>query len=236
MVRDPFVWAAGTGVLVGISLGMVTRFRMYAQKRWTVSLLLLSAAIGVALAGSFVCGPQNVVDPRLAWMAGGAAVVFGFGTRFPRLAGSAFLLAAVALSVFLFVSLDSWDPYTPGEPVLTFNVVASVESEEVDSQQSSRRLEVERNDRLETIVVDELVFSVELLEASPYWLIGAHHFRLVAPALDDSPADSPVPLAQLPGWEQRHVSTVVDDIRPLYEYRLKIAGTGELLIELVPPS
>ena len=138
---SPLPWALLAGLFVGAAAARaVTRTRHRKDpdrarvRKWIGACLLFSIAIVVALLGVFIPGPTKVVDIRLAWAAGIAAVVAFGALRFRKAIGIPVLVLFVASAVLLGLFLQSIRAFTGETEIATVRVI-SVPS-------SSMRLEV----------------------------------------------------------------------------------------------
>src|SRR5208337_3841956 len=138
---SPLPWAVLAGLFVGAAAARAatrTRHkkdpdRAHARK-WVVACVLFSIAIVTALLGVFIPGPTKVVDIRLAWAVGIAAVVAFGGLRFRKALGIPVLVLLVASVVLLGLFFQSIRAFT-GETEIASVRVISVPS-------SSMRLEI----------------------------------------------------------------------------------------------
>lgn len=138
---SPLPWALLAGLFVGAAAARAatrTRHRKDPDRararKWVVACVLFSIAIAAALLGVFIPGPTKVVDLRLAWAAGIAAVVAFGALRFRRALGIPVLVLIVVSAVLLGLFLQSIRAFT-GETEIASVRVISVPS-------SSMRLEI----------------------------------------------------------------------------------------------
>ncbi|MGD0727322.1 MAG: hypothetical protein ABSB63_17350 [Spirochaetia bacterium] len=141
VASSPLPWVILAGLFVGAAAArasMPTRRRKDPDRartrKWVVACVLFSIAIVVALLGVFIPGPSKIVDIRLAWAAGIAAVVTFGALRFRKALGIPVLVLLVASAVLLGLFFQSIRAFT-GETEIASVRVISVAS-------SSMRLEV----------------------------------------------------------------------------------------------
>jgi hypothetical protein len=108
VASSPLPWAILAGLFVGAAAAraaMPTRRRKDPDRararKWVAACVLLSIAVVLALLGVFIPGPSKIVDIRLAWAAGIAAVVAFGALRFRKALGIPVLVLLIA-SVILF--------------------------------------------------------------------------------------------------------------------------------------
>jgi hypothetical protein len=142
---SPLPWAILAGLFVGAAVARAasrTRHRRDPDRararKWVVACVLFSIAIIAALLGVFIPGPSKVVDIRLAWAAGIAAVAAFGALRFRKSLGIPVLVLLVASAVLLGLFFQSIRAFT-GETEIASVRVISVAS-------SSMRLEISPRD------------------------------------------------------------------------------------------
>jgi hypothetical protein len=145
VASSPLPWAILAGLFVGAAVARAasrTRHRKDPDRararKWVAACVLFSIAIIAALLGVFIPGPSKVVDIRLAWAAGIAAVVAFGALRFRKSLGIPVLVLVVASAVLLGLFFQSIRAFT-GETEIASVRVISVAS-------SSMRLEISPRD------------------------------------------------------------------------------------------
>jgi len=141
VASSPLPWAILSGLFVGAAaarLAMRTRHRKDPDRararKWVVACVLFSIAIVLALLGVFIPGPSKIVDIRLAWAAGIAAVVAFGALRFRKALGIPILVLVLVSIVLFSLFFQSVRAFT-GETEIASVRVISVSS-------SSMRLEI----------------------------------------------------------------------------------------------
>ncbi len=128
---SPLPWAILAGLFVGAAAARAaapTRHRKDPERararKWVSACALFSIAIVMALLGVFIPGPSKVVDIRLAWAAGIAAVV-GFGAlRFRKAVGIPVLVLLAALVVSLGLFFQSIRAFTGETEIASVRVIS----------------------------------------------------------------------------------------------------------------
>jgi hypothetical protein len=141
ILHSPLPWVIVAGLFAGAALSQATR-RTRNKKdpgraatiKWVLACVYLSAAVIVGLIAVFVPGPSRIIDPRLAWVGGVAAVAAFLAVRFKRAMGVPVMVLLIALAATLALFLQSVHAFT-GE-----TEIASLRAISVDS--SSMRLEL----------------------------------------------------------------------------------------------
>jgi hypothetical protein len=135
VATSPLPWAVLAGLFVGAAVaraGTRTRHRKDPDRararKWVVACVLFSIAIILALLGVFIPGPSKVVDIRLAWAAGIAAVV-GFGAlRFRKALGIPVLVLLIASAVLFGLFFQSIRAFTGETEIATVRVISVASS------------------------------------------------------------------------------------------------------------
>ena len=146
VVSSPLPWAILAGLFVGGAVAraaMPTKHRRDPERarahKWVFACVLFSIAIILALLGVFIPGPSKIIDIRLAWAAGIAAVAAFGALRFRKSLGipiMVLLIAVVILCGLFFQSIHAF----AGETEIASVRVISVQS-------ASLRLELVPRDR-----------------------------------------------------------------------------------------
>ena len=131
----PLPWAILAGLFVGAAAARAaarTRHRKDPDRarvqKWVIACLLFSIAIIAALLGVFIPGPSKVLDIRLAWAAGIAAVV-GFGAlRFRKAFGIPVLVLFVSSTVLFGLFLQSIRAFTGETEIASVRVISAASS------------------------------------------------------------------------------------------------------------
>jgi len=160
---SPLPWALLAGLLVGAAVARAcarTKHRRDPDRartrKWVVACMLLSLAIVVGLLGVFIPGPSNVVDIRLAWAAGCAAVVGFAALRFRRAIGIPVLVLLVASAVLFGLFFQSIRAFT-GETEIASVRVISVAG-------SSMRLELQPRAREAVLLTMDGVYFAPIVK------------------------------------------------------------------------
>jgi hypothetical protein len=109
---SPLLWVILAGMFVGAALSRATmrpgrkgRAGHARTRKWVLVCLWLSIATVMGLLAVFIPGPSRILDPRLAWAAGGAAVIAFAALRFKKALGIPIvvllLVAVIAGGLFL---------------------------------------------------------------------------------------------------------------------------------------
>jgi hypothetical protein len=118
LFTSPLLWVILAGLFVGAALSRATmRTRQKANperartRKWILVCAWFSFAVVLALLAVFIPGPARIMDPRLAWAAGGAAAVSFCAFRFKKALGipvAVLLLGIVIVSGLFLQSIHAF--------------------------------------------------------------------------------------------------------------------------------
>jgi hypothetical protein len=225
-VNDLYLWAFITGLMLGAGISVVTRRKIELQRRWTVFLFFLSAAIVAATVGSLVGYPSGLLDRKLAYMLLGTVVVSTGLFRFPRSLGTLGLVIGTVVAIILLSELRFWNTYESESPFIGFRVL-SREDERLSVEWFPTRSSSADRHRTE-VVGSDLAFEIELLTAEPYWFFAGSYARLRAFSGDP---DARSVITRIPGWHLRVVESEPVSPRVLFPYLISIEEDGTVAIE-----
>jgi hypothetical protein len=128
---SPISWVILAGVCLGAAIASATARtarrrnpeRAHARK-WVAACLLACAAVVLGLLAVFVPGPARMLDVRLAWAAGVAAVVSFATLRFKKALGIPVLVLLILAGSCLGLFLRSVRAFTGETTIATVRVLA----------------------------------------------------------------------------------------------------------------
>ncbi|MFW5688739.1 MAG: hypothetical protein ACOC1U_04125 [Spirochaetota bacterium] len=207
LIRHPLFWSALAGVGLGAALAAATwRTRRSrhpsraASRKWALTWLALSLAVGSAAAGVIVPAGLIILAPPSLLTLGIATLVVTAGLRFPRAVGVPLLVLIGTASVFSATITSGFEPVR--EPVeLARITVLALRDDEIS-------LEVVRSGREQTaapdpdalvgdvvtvpgIVLEAQALALDLNDA--FFLLGAPRFAsYTGPGASPPPERSPL--------------------------------------------
>jgi hypothetical protein len=132
VASSPLPWAVLAGLFVGAAATRVARSTRHRKdpdrarvQKWVAACVLFSIAVALALLGVFIPGPSKIVDTRLAWATGIAAVVAFGALRFKKALGIPVLVLIIASFVLFGLFFQSIRAFT-GETEIALVRVISV--------------------------------------------------------------------------------------------------------------
>lgn len=138
---SPLLWVVLAGLFVGGALSSATRRVSRSPnserariRKWVIACVLLSIAVVIGLIAVFLPGPAKIVDIRLAWAAGLAAVIAFGALRFKKSLGIPIVVLLLAVVIVFGLFLQSIHAFTGETEIATVRVIS------VDS--SNMRLEL----------------------------------------------------------------------------------------------
>lgn len=115
----PFPWVVCAGLFIGAAVSRVTmRGRDKADperartRKWVVTCVLLSIAVVFGLLALFLPGPAKIIDIRLAWAAGAAAVAAFAALRFKKALGIPIVVVLLAAVILFGLFLQGIHAFT----------------------------------------------------------------------------------------------------------------------------
>jgi hypothetical protein len=128
---NPFLWVILAGLLVGAALAFATRRASRSPnpdrartRKWVAACVLLSLAVIVGLLAVFVPGPSKILDVRLAWAAGAAALVAFGALRFKKALGIPVVVLLVGIVILFGLFLQSVHAFTGETEIATVRVIS----------------------------------------------------------------------------------------------------------------
>jgi len=119
VLTSPAPWVALAGIFVGAAASRAsvrTRHRRNPERartvKWILFCLFLSVGITLAVVAIFVSGPRGIADTKLGLVAGVAAGVSFFATRFKKAVGIPILALALACVALVGLFLQSIRAFT----------------------------------------------------------------------------------------------------------------------------
>ena len=132
LAGSPLPWVLASGICIGAAVSRATRRARPGRdpereraRRWTAAFLLLSLAVIFGLAALFLPGASRILDTRLAWAGGGAALVSFAAFRFRKALGIPVLVLCVAVAVSLGLFLRSVRAFTGETQIATVRVIST---------------------------------------------------------------------------------------------------------------
>jgi hypothetical protein len=132
LASSPLPWVLLAGVCVGAAVSRASRPARHGRdpereraRKWVAVCLLLSLAVILGLAAVFLPGPSRIVDPRLAWAGGAAALLSLAAFRFRKALGIPVLVLVLAFAVSLGLFLRSIRAYTGETKIATVRVIST---------------------------------------------------------------------------------------------------------------
>ncbi|MGA2480900.1 MAG: hypothetical protein ABSG63_19320 [Spirochaetia bacterium] len=128
---SPFPWVVLAGLLIGAAVSratMRTANRRNPERarthKWVFSCLYLSLAVIFGLLALFIPGPSRILDVRLAWTAGGAAVLAFVVMRFKKALGIPITVLVLAVLLLFGLFLQSLRAFTGETQIATVRVIS----------------------------------------------------------------------------------------------------------------
>lgn len=112
-VGTPFSWTFVAAFFIGIAVARATRGELGAN-RWALVYTYLTVAVALAAGALFVPGPRQLLDMRVAYLAGAAAVLGFFVFRYKLIVGLPVLLIAALFVLLLGIGLSGFAPQLGG--------------------------------------------------------------------------------------------------------------------------
>jgi hypothetical protein len=146
VTSSPLPWAIVAGLFAGGAVAraaMPTRHRRDPERararKWVFACVLFSIAIILAVLGVFIPGPSKIVDIRLAWAAGIAAVAAFGALRFKKSLGIPVMVLLIAAVILFGLFIQSIHAFTGETEIASVRVIGV--------QSASLRLELVPRDR-----------------------------------------------------------------------------------------
>jgi hypothetical protein len=163
VVSSPFPWVLLVGLFVGAALARATTRagvrgdpdRARARK-WVFVCVLLSIAVALGLCAVFVPGPSKILDIRLAWAAGVAALLAFAALRFKKALGIPVTVLLLAAVILLGLFLQSIRAFTGETEIASIRVISA--------QSASMRLELISRDREPAILTMDGVYFAPIVK------------------------------------------------------------------------
>jgi hypothetical protein len=129
---SPLLWVVLAGLFVGASLSratMRTRHKGNPEhartRKWILVCVWLSIAVVMGLLAVFIPGPSRILDPRLGWAAGGAAVIAFCALRFKKALGIPVVVLLLVVVIVSGLFLQSIHAFTGETEIAEIRVINS---------------------------------------------------------------------------------------------------------------
>jgi len=130
MLASPYPFIIVAGILVGAAASTLSRRTRHRRdpdrartRKWVAACVLFSVAVVCGLLAVFIPGPQKIMDVRVAWVAGVAAVVAFSALRFRKSLGIPVLVLLLASAGLLGLFLRSIRAFTGETEIATVRVI-----------------------------------------------------------------------------------------------------------------
>ena len=232
-VGTPFSWSFVAAFFFGIAAARATRSEL-GTNRWALVYTYLAIAVALAAGALFIPGPRRLLDIRVAYIAGAAAVLGFFTFRYKLIVGLPVLLVAALFVTLLGIGLNGFAPQLGSS-----SVVAEVHV--FDATPKRLNLEVTPTEGTDagvpvsgSLPAGPITPRLELVQFSPYYffLRSSMLYRLEGIASSSSSAPSDLLavagptgrlsglLPRLPGVNVSHLSAPGPDGSTLQDYRV----------------
>ncbi len=246
LVYSPFFWSACAGLSLGYAIVRGAR-RVRRQKggarlralKWAKVSVAMSAAVGCALAGVFIPGPERMLDIRLLYMLAGAIVVSVPVFFFPKFGVPVFFFVVVVVLLVDILTLRLWHPVQPVEAFGRFTLL---------NEDGRYELELpDERSEFGTILEGAVTVDIYRIAVSPYYFhLRPSGYARVASFGSESQAGNRLVfvaepgsieqlLASLPGRSLQLIESDPIDPRPLYVYEIMLVD-GDVKVALRPPE
>jgi hypothetical protein len=131
MMGSPLTWSLLAGIFIGAAVMSVTARTRHRRdperartRKWVTACVLFSIAVVFVLLGFFIPGPGKILDIRLAWAAGAAAVASFCALRFRKSLGIPMLVVLLVAGVSLGLFLQSVHAFTGETEIASVRVIS----------------------------------------------------------------------------------------------------------------
>jgi hypothetical protein len=135
LFAGPLLWVILAGLFLGAALASATartsRRRNPEQARtrkWVAACVLACIAVVLGLLAVFLSGPAKMMDVRLAWAAGAAAVISFAALRFKKALGIPVLVLLILAASGIGLFLRSVHAFTGETTIATVRVISATDS------------------------------------------------------------------------------------------------------------
>lgn len=131
-LSSPVLWVVLAGLFMGAAVSRsTTRTRNKANperawtRKWVFTCLFLSIAVMLGLLAVFIPGPSKILDVRLAWAAGIAAVLAFGALRFKKVVGIPIVALLLAVVIVFGLFLQSIHAFTGETEIAAVRVISA---------------------------------------------------------------------------------------------------------------
>ena len=207
--------------------------------------LYLSAAIIVALVGTFLSGPERIIDIRLLFLFLPTAVASGTALRFKRAVGIPVLVVVFVSTVYFFNGLWDWSCHSSNGEILRFRVVSV--------SQDVTKIEVldgNRESQFLSLPGGGINLQIESLSAVDYYFFAAKpaYYRITglgeysSGTEQNAEQDGATPrlfsgigatIARLPGWDLKQIGVGPIEVQELWTFSLVLENAESARLVLI---